>query len=236
MESTITKIDLGFNCQEDYNKMLPIKAGKHCKSCEKMVIDFTNFTTTEILYYFEQYQSKTCGRISSDQLNRVNKQIKSQNRSRIRKFSKGLITSALLYTTSLSAQQDTFGVAPLTIEVLKVPGLPNDSTFIIKGTVLTQNTISEPLIGAQVYIPNTNQGSVTDIDGNFEIKLSKNLDPSITLETSYLGFDSNAMSIKEFVAAKGQITLEENWTLLGDIVITQQPLRRRIWNRIKSWF
>jgi len=39
----------------------------------------------------------------------------------------------------------------------------------IKGTV-TDKRLNEPIIGASVLVENTNNGTITDIDGNFSLK------------------------------------------------------------------
>lgn len=41
----------------------------------------------------------------------------------------------------------------------------------IKGTV-TDKRLNEPIIGASVLVENTNNGTITDIDGNFSLKMS----------------------------------------------------------------
>ena len=38
----------------------------------------------------------------------------------------------------------------------------------IKGTV-TDKRLNEPIIGASVLVENTNNGTITDIDGNFSL-------------------------------------------------------------------
>lgn len=57
-------------------------------------------------------------------------------------------------------------------------------SYTIKGIVLDFN--NEPIIGASVYIPGTNTGVVTDLDGNFTLKVPAN---TKTIEFSYIGFE-----------------------------------------------
>lgn len=44
--------------------------GRHCKSCDKVVVDFSSMTDAQIAEYFTSYTGSTCGRISITQLNR----------------------------------------------------------------------------------------------------------------------------------------------------------------------
>ena len=54
----------------------------------------------------------------------------------------------------------------------------------IKGTVYEQQS-RETLIGANVIIPNTGKGTMTDFDGFFQIDVSK---LPIDLEISFIGY------------------------------------------------
>ena len=57
-------------------------------------------------------------------------------------------------------------------------------SFTIKGIVVDFK--NEPIIGASVYIPGTNTGVATDLDGNFTLKVPAN---TKTIEFSYIGFE-----------------------------------------------
>lgn len=57
-------------------------------------------------------------------------------------------------------------------------------SYTIKGIVLDFN--NEPIIGASVYIPGTNTGVATDLDGNYTLKVPAN---TKTIEFSYIGFE-----------------------------------------------
>lgn len=50
--------------------MTASEQGRHCKSCNKVVIDFTIMNDAQIIEYFKSVNTKTCGRFRSDQLNR----------------------------------------------------------------------------------------------------------------------------------------------------------------------
>lgn len=56
-------------CHEDWSKMTPEAQGRFCAACEKMVVDFTSWSTADIQNYFaKHYHSKICGRFKQDQL------------------------------------------------------------------------------------------------------------------------------------------------------------------------
>ena len=63
------KIEIPKPCFENWDKMTPQKDGKHCASCNKVVVDFTKMTDEEVKHYFISNQSiKTCGHFYKDQI------------------------------------------------------------------------------------------------------------------------------------------------------------------------
>ena len=56
-------------CTEDWNSMTPTEFGRHCKICNKSVIDFTQKTDDEIKAYFQNLKGKsTCGYYHTSQV------------------------------------------------------------------------------------------------------------------------------------------------------------------------
>lgn len=68
--------------------------------------------------------------------------------------------------------------------------------LMAQGRVVTGHVISsedgEPIIGATVVIPGTNQGTVTDIDGNFSLRVPDN---NKQLTISFVGMESQNVTI-----------------------------------------
>ena len=42
------KISIPEPCHEDWNRMTPNEKGRFCDSCEKTIIDFSNYSKTEL--------------------------------------------------------------------------------------------------------------------------------------------------------------------------------------------
>ena len=82
---------------------------------------------------------------------------------------------------------------------------------IVKGTV--NDETGEPVIGATVKVQGTNEGAITDFDGNFSVKAASNA----TLSVSYVGY------ITQQVAVGGRstinIVLKEDTNTLNDVVV-----------------
>jgi len=74
------------------------------------------------------------------------------------------------------------------LSVLFSPSLQAQS-LEIKGKVTDTN--QEPLIGATILVQGTEQGTITDINGNFQLKT----DPKATLIISYTGFSSKIIVV-----------------------------------------
>ncbi len=89
---------------------------------------------------------------------------------------------------------------------------------ITRGKVVDAN--GEPVIGASVVIPGTTTGVVTDIDGNFELRV----EPGTRLEISSIGYATLSVN----AAPTLNVTLEEDTTFLDDVVVIgYQTVKRR---------
>ena len=58
-------------CGEDWARMQPTEKGRHCQSCCKTVVDFTEMSDAEIIRHLSQAGPHVCGRLMPDQLNRT---------------------------------------------------------------------------------------------------------------------------------------------------------------------
>lgn len=83
----------------------------------------------------------------------------------------------------------------------------------VKGTVLDKDT-SEPVIGAAVIVDGTTNGTVTDLDGNFALKVDA-LPVNITV--SFLGYASQSINAKS--AAVGKIFIGADNKALEEVVV-----------------
>lgn len=87
----------------------------------------------------------------------------------------------------------------------------------VKGKVVDAEN-NEPLIGATVSVSGTTLGTVTDIDGNFVLKLTSS---KATLEFKYLGYQDKTMKVTQKGNVDlGTVALSLDAKTLGDVVIT----------------
>lgn len=87
---------------------------------------------------------------------------------------------------------------------------------LIKGKVLDENDV--PVFGASVFIPGTDKGSVTDIDGNYE--LHTDVFP-VEIQVSYLGYKIQKIRVSED-RENMVIRLKPAFESLNEVVVTGQ--------------
>ncbi len=87
--------------------------------------------------------------------------------------------------------------------------------FVVNGTI-TDETTKEPLVGASIVLEGTNQGTISDENGNFKLELADN-EKNGTLVISYVGYE------KQSIALEGRtnisIALKEAGTLSEVVVV-----------------
>ncbi len=118
--------------------------------------------------------------------------------------------------TVLDAKGLTFSIQSKSIVVTRdgVKSAP------MKGRVT--NSKGEPLIGVTVFVKGGKQGTVTDIDGNFSIRVDNKNE---TLQFTYVGYKQELVPIKgrNFIA----VTMEEDSHMLNEVVAVGYGVMRK---------
>jgi outer membrane receptor protein involved in Fe transport len=83
--------------------------------------------------------------------------------------------------------------------------IPSFAQTVLKGEVI-DGVSGEGLIGASVYIPDTEEGTITDFDGSFELKIKGSLPIKITF--SYTGYEDQIIEVTS-TAQKLKIKMAE---------------------------
>ena len=87
----------------------------------------------------------------------------------------------------------------------------------ITGTVVDET--GETVIGATVMEKDSKNGTVTDFDGNFKIKV----EAGATLVFSYIGFQTQELPAKQGM----QVVLKDNARELSEVVVTGYQVQRK---------
>lgn len=170
-------------CHEAWDKMTVAEQGRFCNSCQKVVVDFTSMSDAEVIRYFENYKGNTCGRFTSDQLERDLTYPKQQI-----PWLKYLLTISIP-AFLLSLKGNAQSLKPSTkVEIIRdksaaVPIDSNKKIGLISGLVLDEN--NRPLEGASVWFKGTGVGKATERDGRFYFK---DVSVNTTLCISHVGY------------------------------------------------
>ncbi|MCY7410074.1 MAG: carboxypeptidase-like regulatory domain-containing protein, partial [Chitinophagales bacterium] len=100
--------------------------------------------------------------------------------------------------------------------------------FVLSQTIIgkiTDAQNNEPLIGANVVVKGTNNGTTTDEDGKFTLVLG-NQKPPLTLSISYLGFISKDHIVSD-IAKAVNIKLDADKVVLDEVKITASRLSEK---------
>lgn len=84
----------------------------------------------------------------------------------------------------------------------------------VKGTVISSSD-NQPIVGVGVYVAGTTTGTVTDVDGNFDLRLP---DGAVTVTFECIGYDRKELTVEELSKIR-IITLSEVANTLDDVVV-----------------
>lgn len=177
------RINISNPCDEDWDKMHPVKGGRFCDLCSKKVTDFTGMTDKEIIRYLERNKGPICGRVLISQTQR---EINHEEEP-LRWFFpvSGIAASLLLFSPSAAANIKAPVEINRPIKFIKSPSpykTDKDSTYRIHGVVQSKN--GTPIYNALIKIDGEPIAK-TDFSGTFDVHLDKNsLKESIRVEFS----------------------------------------------------
>lgn len=89
----------------------------------------------------------------------------------------------------------------------------------INGKVL--DAVGEPIIGANVSVKGSTNGTITDIDGNFNLEVPDNA----TLVVSYIGYTPKELPVEK--QTNLQITLREDTQKLDEVVVIGYSVQKK---------
>ena len=200
MKAAPLKIEVPNPCSETWDEMQAMDRGKYCQSCAKQVTDFAGFTDQELVHYFKNRTSETCGRFRLDQLHRelhptvIQKGIQAP---------RNYWLAGVLGLTGLSLQ----GQSPS-------PITPNENCQQIKPIFVKEGTAAYPFVGSHFHGQVVNskdqplpqaivtyvqgriaEGVIADQFGRFTIQREPFMDTLLTLTVSANAEDSLHISM-----------------------------------------
>lgn len=95
----------------------------------------------------------------------------------------------------------------------------------VKDVIVTGNitdTSGEPLIGVNVILKGTNVGAISDIDGNYSLRVPEGKGE---IQFSYIGYRNVVLPIEGKTVIN--VTMEEDSKVLGEVVVTAMGIERK---------
>jgi len=246
MNTNLSKIK---DCGQIWDNMPNCAGGKFCLKCNETIHDFRGMTDWEIAIKHSESDKKVCGIYDQKRLNQPTINTESKlNSSKIKmvalmgtlassSISRGQITDQLIQSNQIEIPMKSDAIDNYQNEEEEEKyNLVKDSTMIVTGIVrdINQNTI----IGANIIIKGTKNGTITGIDGDYSIDVSEEFtrNDSIILIFQYIGF-----AREEKIVTKSKFI--ENQEIEIDVVFTETenlevfgvrrlPWYKRMWNKI----
>jgi hypothetical protein len=258
----ISKISIPEPCPESWDKMHQTQKGKFCDLCSKEVIDFTKWTDSEVIQYFEKAQTSatskigtTCGRLSTQQVERINQILQnhtSQQPNLWRIFAWAFSATALSSVVAL--QNVNAAEKPVNQEVVSnlINEIENENSrfesekdtlkqsWVISGTVKSAMD-GMPLPGVTVMVKGNTYGTVTDVDGTYKLSIEQFANQSeLILQFSFVAMKTyeQKITIRNLVC---DVNMEESEQKLNEVVvmgygIVRRNFVQRVWWRTKNFF
>lgn len=213
-------------CSEQFENFTTTEKGGFCGSCQKEVIDFTTMPEAELMNYFSNNNSETCGRFRKAQLKTYKTTPMRVTSNNFLSRSIGMMSFSLLSlcaVANLQAQDVASLNTPIKTEATVLQKLETTNSiaaekYTITGTVVDEE--NEPLAGVNVILKGTTEGAVTDFDGKFEFPRALEVDD--TLIFSYIGYATKEYTVTASKSETIDITITFDFLdieLMGEVVI-----------------
>ncbi len=115
-----------------------------------------------------------------------------------------------------------FGLALLAVSGMSIPLMAQTS---VSGNV-TEEATGEPLIGVNIIVKGKVIGTITDINGNFNLSIQQA--PPLTLQVSMVGFGTEEIEITESNVSGLAVQLSESILLGQEIVVSASRVEENI--------
>lgn len=119
------------------------------------------------------------------------------------------------YYVALEAGLETQEEDKNIITVGNLDQISPDGNSLISGTVIDQET-GDPVIGATILLKQTQNGTATDFNGDFELNLTPG---NYDLQFQYIGYQARELSVNIISRGSFVVELEKSAVLLDEVVV-----------------
>ncbi|MEP7196420.1 MAG: carboxypeptidase-like regulatory domain-containing protein [Saprospiraceae bacterium] len=228
-------------CSQDWNSMSICNTGKYCSKCKETVIDFSELDDFRISQIINSNSVKVCGRFNKKQLNRgIVLDYKKSSLSNLKKTLARIIIISALNTA------ETYSQNPKTEIISNIYNSRIEITFqnrndvdslsnLLQGKIIDVET-KEPFQRASISIKSTNINSLTDLEGNFIIKVPDSLlSKTIVIIFKYPGYSTKEIDINTNDVCKSKdpfvISIDETTMGLVEVVVVKRKKWWQIWKK-----
>ncbi|HYC83746.1 MAG TPA: carboxypeptidase-like regulatory domain-containing protein [Chryseosolibacter sp.] len=212
MERTVT-LSIPRPCTEKWDNFLPMPGGGFCQSCSKSVVDFTKMTDDEIRTALQRSPGKVCGRFYPDQLKTYTYPGAVPIKPGLALLKAAAVSALLLFVSkSSSAQPHSARVKTESVQEAR----NNDAQAEARAEKITVSGVvrssedGSVLPGVNVILKGTTTGTVTDIEGRFQLAVTTD----DVLVFSFIGFET-----QEYQISKADPVLELSLNLTLDVMV-----------------
>lgn len=174
MRTTVVSIQITEPCSQSWELMKDTKQGRYCESCEKCVVDFSDYSNADIVKFLSTTDDKVCGRLTVEQHQQLNYYLLAvpSNKNWL-KYLGVLAIGASLFLGEAKAVNTKPNVE-FNATVLK--NITDNKPVIavtIYGFVFDEE--NKPIANLKVFIANTKLFGITDKNGRYEIMINQPL-------------------------------------------------------------
>lgn len=233
------KITIPNPCSANWDKMKNLDQGRFCEQCKKEVIDFTNYSQSELEDFFKYPKGNVCGRINRSQ---ISLDYGRREKYIFKNFSyKLFIASCVTLVASkgyanerlntINTYQDDSKNRKLAVVLNEI-----DSIIIISG-IVKDSSDGSPLPGVRISLKDELKFTTTDSEGKFSIEINSNVHKNVILEAKFLGYETAETSLKLTDAQFMEIKI--NPIVLGEltnVIVGGLIVKRSVTSRIGYFF
>ena len=222
-------IEIPTPCSEKWETMSPTEKGMHCSICQKEVIDFRNFSNSELAKYVNN-NDNACGRFTSSQLNHEITLPVTRQKFPFKLF---LGISSLILSIPVYSQKSKSKIENTNDKqvLLKDP----ERNIEISGIISDE---TGPLPGANIIQKNTKNGTQANVNGVFTIIIpDQSFEDHVYLSFEFIGLETKVIEV--FRDSKDmRVELKNGDVVLGEVVVTggYKAKKRSIFKRFINLF
>lgn len=129
------------------------------------------------------------------------------------------VGASLLLSSTANLYASNPSLSPDESATMAVVGTTQQAKYVLKGTV---SDATGPVIGANVVERGTNNGTITDADGNFSLTVS----PNATLLVSYIGYKAQTVAVDGKRTLR--VTLVEDSKSINEVVVVGYGTQKKV--------